>query len=313
MFKKIIYSYVRSKRYLRLFTILSLSFFFFLSLFLFEGCKSNDDPGDNIVNGKPTTSFSQVLRIKKYYETELGFMLSVCSGVVVAHNTMLTAAHCLGTNKEAHFTVDIPSYLQKNPLNTVLENRPESIAEIAHEGFQMIQFNGNKTLINDIAVLIFPDNTFEKIEPLSIYKGTPLISQDTEITIVGLGKNYWKVRQRDLWDIGGEYDRRQAHAIISSYNDYCLVDMIQISLSSEKIDSPVGTYLNYEGLGASGDSGGPILAKFKDGYKVLGVLSGGNDDEVFIKGYSCYAKVNYIGNRDFLRSVGTKYNVKELQ
>ena len=71
--------------------------------------------------------------------------------------------------------------------------------------------------------------------------------------------------------------------------------------------------MKYDGLGASGDSGGPILGKLNGTYYILGVLSGSNDDKIYIRGYSCYTKVNTVDNKYFLNSVGSKYNIDALK
>jgi len=141
-------------------------------------CNNNDQL--SLVNADITTDFEAVGRlvIKEIDPNDADkFAIKVCSGSALSGNTFLTAFHCLPSNKEASQIY----YVNEEELNLTwtLEQQAELLT-VDRRALQLVvneepivqsNDNGNSVInteavFKDLAVLIFPDNTFQSFLPI---------------------------------------------------------------------------------------------------------------------------------------------------
>jgi len=188
----------------------------------------------------------------------------IASGVLVTPTKFLTAAHFTdanedgvidaGTNYTIRFGTDVSS-----PTNTISSSNVSSVS--IHPDWAPT--NGDRTF--DLSVITL-NTAFTSIAPMQLSDQDPtgLIG-----TMIGYGLHGTGASFNDQLD--GR--RRAAENIIDSFGDTVRTDFDSPDENTNTFGSAVPLAL--EGTTARGDSGGPLLADFGNGQRVVGILSGG--------------------------------------
>lgn len=197
-----------------------------------------------------------------------------CTATFVSHNTLLTAAHCVGNRNRTTGLVAGQIRLPKNGNATSLK-----VYANPKHGSQF-DSRGNRIEVdeNDLVVAIFPDNTAPATMPIHL--------QRTKIgdtfTIVGYGGYIWSPPR------GSPTTKRKGTNRILSFAD----DMINSTgFTGPKSAGADGTNVSV----APGDSGGPL---FIDG-ELAGIASGGGPAD----GTSVHSSLQYQENINFLKKM----------
>ena len=134
----------------------------------------------SLINGEATSDFKAVSRIvirEQSQSDSTKFSVKICSGTALAHNTFLTAFHCIPGSRLAGNVYHVPetevdlewtvaqqtSLLTNNrkALKIVLGEEPD--VTFTDDGRAIIE---TESVFKDIAVLIFPNNTFSEFLPV---------------------------------------------------------------------------------------------------------------------------------------------------
>ncbi len=123
--------------------------------------------------------------IEKITET-MGYNMGSCPGVVVSHNAILIAAHCI-VGRASTFYYDGEKFIDAKEYFYITDVLASS--------------NG---MSSDVGVVVFPDHTFDKIDPLKVGESSASYDKAGVIGVRAEGKDKIKkdvrlVKQRDLF------------------------------------------------------------------------------------------------------------------
>lgn len=167
---------------------------------------------------------------------------SLCTGTFVSDNTVITAAHCINSAEEG-------GGLRANVADKFIEPLFSLVPEIPAKTDRGVK--------DDLAVVVFPDNTAQTWASLSRF--SPKIGQ--RITIVGVGQTDF------LNDSRPDGKRRFGQNTISGFG----VDGTEIQYEVP-INEKTREITNADAITGRGDSGGPLFL----GNGLIGVVSRGN-------------------------------------
>lgn len=197
----------------------------------------------------------------------------MCTGTIVSHKAVLTAAHC--TLERGTYTVTGDFGSAKS--TTIVEN------------FGPGEVNDP----NDIALLIFPNNTFDQRYVVRIASS---VSSGDTATLVGYGCD-------DLTSRTGSGVKRSGTNQIARISSYVY---FYTPVSSSYYRGIVGP--SNRAASCFGDSGGPALKQVNGSYEVVAVThAGGVSGSTIISQYVNVASDSY--NRNFIAGVNRDYNL----
>jgi secreted trypsin-like serine protease len=201
------------------------------SILFVISCGRNEEQSNlDVVNGilAADGEFPAVVQIKAKLNAQTW---ATCSSSIVSDNTILTAAHCI--EESGRMLNEIYALV---PKDGVIDQRRAHLAKIhPRYRYTMTPY--------DVAVLVFADETFADVEPLSVASEAPAVSD--EITIVGFGKsNHYDPQS------GGK--KRYGKNTITQVGE---------TLDFVGMTKPIGDGTGIDVLNSQGDSGGPLLWK----------------------------------------------------
>lgn len=208
-----------------------------------------------------------------------------CSGVLVAPDKFLTAAHCVDSNRDGKVDANIPKFVEFGADLTSAskaEFRAE-IKKVAVHPLYNLALSGTRYANFDVAVVTLKTRVPSNFISASKYK---FISAENPI-----GKNSW-IFGYGLAGFGDKTEtfyspkRRGAQNRIDAFgstfgpdNEFLTIDMDGpyvvsklpdlVGVDPSSLDAP----LPLEGRANSGDSGGPMMAPFGSDLHVVGVCS----------------------------------------
>ncbi len=200
-------------------------------------------------------------------------MSSFCSGTLLPHNLIVTAAHCVDDSMELYII-----------FSTDSESNPEDFKNVArfvdgtevHPGFKGISkietpMKGALTSGNDIALLHYEGTTPSNYKPAQLLKDYRLLKPGVMITIAGYGIH------EDAGAIAAAKDPKTAHDTswmassgIGKLRSTEVALMGSLTSSEVVLDQSKGTGT------CQGDSGGPAYLRVNNQLFMFGVLSRGS-------------------------------------
>lgn len=202
---------------------------------------------------------------------------SICSGTIVSHKAVLTAAHC---------TLRAGTYSVRGKFGEYGDTAVVSTSVRDNFGPGVVDDP------NDLSVLVFSDNTFQTKHIFNI--GSSVRTGDTA-TLVGYGCN-------NLSTSRGAGVKRMGTNQVANLNEY--VEFYTPATSS-----------NYRGIigpenragSCPGDSGGPAFKEVNGNYEIVAVThAGGVWGRTII---SQYVDLTRNDNRGFISRVNSKYDL----
>lgn len=258
-----------------------------------------------IVDGQESSKFPSVVFIMAGKRSG---QMATCTGTVVGHNAVLTAAHCINGNPSDHYIMQGAGY-RGAEYSVALQSALSPKAIISHG--TITNSDDQLTLEqmrDDLVVMIFQDQTFKQTDVIipSLYSlSRP--AQFSPVTLVGFGKSSpTDTAQSNIKRVG---ESRYVYSP-SLWQDLVFVfdrdvdDKTFASLGAKKYSQTL-----------QGDSGGPLLLEKQHGLEILGVVSGGGTDgstsrsvyvdlyssrshELFLKAKSNGAVFNAVSSRN---------------
>ena len=184
---------------------------------------------------------------------------SVCSGVLINHRSILTAAHCLSEGVKAEIFIGNSIDESAIPLETT------SFIKLP-EDRRYSTFNGASY---DLALISLKE-PLKSITPYEL--NTDLPSLNSKVFISGFGLH----GTGSLPDLNFDKNKRWGTNILSIISDEDAINGISKNNSPDKII--LGFYFDenvdqYESMISLGDSGSPLLIENNDQFSVIGIAS----------------------------------------
>ena len=227
--------------------LFKLLFFFTISSYVFP--INLDDNRNNPFGG--IEDFEGVVYVK------IGN--SVCSGALINHRTILTAAHCLVEGQE------VEVFVGENINDDTAGIKTTSFIKLP-EDKRYITFNGASY---DVALISLKDPLLD-ISPIELNFQLPLIND--EVYVAGFGLHgTGTVPDQDF-----DKKKRWGTNTISIISDESAINGTSTSSSPDK--KIIGIIFDnnkdqHESMISLGDSGSPLLIKEKDEFSIVGVAS----------------------------------------
>jgi len=218
-----------------------------------------------IVDGYESSKFPSVVFIMA---GKLGGQMAACTGTVVGHNAVLTAAHCIRGNAADHYIMQGTGY-RGAEYTAALKSALSPKAIISHGTID----NSTGTLSpdqrrDDLVVMIFKDQTFSQTDVIipSLYSlSRP--AQFSPVILVGFGKSSpTDTANSNIKRVGDSryvYNPSLGRDVVFVF-DRDVNDQTFASMGAKKYSQTL-----------EGDSGGPLLIETDHGLEILGVVSGG--------------------------------------
>jgi len=231
-----------------------------------------------IEDGSETTEYPSVVLIMS--GPRVG-SVAKCTGTIVGHNTVLTAAHCIKGSADTVYVMQTLS-LRGAEHNRALASSISPRAIISHGPFSGSTTNADiSKLPEDLVVLLFVDNSFQQrdvIVPSLHGRNRPENFSDT--IMVGFGKSS-----------AGDTSDTSIKRVGSGF--YVVEDVFGASLVfsfDRQLDpqtlAPVGS--KQYSQTQQGDSGGPLFYKRDNQLELVGVTSAGGTSSDGLTSRSIY-------------------------
>jgi secreted trypsin-like serine protease len=261
--------------------LLRIIFNNFLFLFLFLNLLESGTLDTRIINGTKVTNleFNKFNFVVTIGESNNGYFSSKCTGVLIAEDLVLTAAHCLlNTSMSIYANINVLKYSDEAILSKVTQI-------FYPRDFQLIEYdNALQSIRNDIAIL-----KIDKKIKLSLYPSIAnktifqeALKLDITFDIAGWGLIEDNKISHNLMQTSLHIaDSKICTKIMNSFNINRSSDFV-VDLDKEREDyknnvfCAGGVYLEKTRKGScSGDSGASILYRKDEEVYILGVLSNG--------------------------------------
>ena len=214
---------------------------------------------------------------------------TVCTGTFVTHDTVLTAAHCIGENSDEYKEVQHSIRLwESTVVNGVPSFQGTKASVSVHIHPQWISESKRKVVNQfDLGIVLFPPNTATEVASLAHQSPR---SQE-KVTIVGYGlPGYLADGSEASVKVGTK--RKGVNRIAGLFQG-----LIYIKDFSQKGPDEGISELNGWARTAPGDSGGPMFID----QKLVGITAGGGQISAK-KGFSAYVNLHSVSSGNFLRS-----------
>ncbi len=264
--------------------------------------------------------FGGVVAITPYNDSSE--VLGNCTASIVSHNTLLTAAHCVVFEAEGKIVLA----KQVEVMFVIFDDKFTAKTAKSSKIFYNEYYNllNGETKANDVALVVFDDNTFSELTPISLYPDA--IELGSTVALVGYGcetvtkevfENGVSKKTVQCADVGpGEKRILNKRAGVNKVTSGgCLYDMVQVSQEKFKADSEIDKPTGLDVAANRGDSGGPLLNFPNGGFHspedlfLIGVASYiwiNKADELI----SCYADPLSKLNFKFISEVVSNYGAK---
>jgi len=209
----------------------------------------------------------------------------ICSGTIVSHKAVLTAAHC--TKRVGNYIV-VGNFADPSANGG---RSQKSTSVVSNFGPGAVEDP------NDISILVFLDQTFQEQDIIPIGDA----SRAGEVaTLVGYGCSNLDTRT-------GAGKKRMGTNVIAQIHDYIeFYTPLSSATSSARARGIIGS-TNRAGS-CFGDSGGPALAENGGKYAVVGVThAGGVIDNTIVSQYADVS--NRADNRAFISQINKDQNL----
>lgn len=264
---------------------------------------SNQKPNQPlaIVDGVETSSFPSVVL---FMSGKKGGQMAKCTGTVVGHNSIITAAHCITGSTSDIYVMQGSRYIGSDH-DVALKTAISPNVIVSHgtitNSTGKLAFSQRP---DDLVVFIFKDKTFSQkdvIIPSLLKLDRP--SQFSEVILTGFGKS-------SINDHSDTSIKRMGRGRYV-YNPTIGKDLV-FTFDRDVNDQTFAALGSKEySLTLQGDSGGPLLAKTSRGLEVVGVLSGGGTSTDGSVGRSIYVDLYSARSLELLskaRSKGAVFN-----
>lgn len=224
-----------------------------------------------IEDGTETNQFPSVVLVMSGNPT--GRMMK-CTGTIVGHNSVLTAAHCIGGGPESMYVMQTGS-LTARDYSAALMAAVKPRAIISHGAIEPPNPSGVADISkfpDDLVVLVFANNTFRNRDVvIPSLNDIQRPTQFSKATMVGFGKSSANdTSSSSIKRMGlGFYLVHDAFYkdLVFSFNR----DLDQSTLMPEGPKK--------FSQGQQGDSGGPLFVDGENSLRIVGVLSGGGTSQ----------------------------------
>lgn len=208
------------------------------------------DSNEKIFNGSKVAANSTIGRsavalVSEHYE-------AFCSGILIASDLVLTAAHCLLGESQSSFTVAF--HVKPDTTNLLESNIRDAADFVIHQSYDENMMNADEPASPpaDIALIKLASAAPENYTPIAIASANSELKKGQSVTLAGFG--------------------------ITSLDQTTGGELYKIELPLGQIDSAAKELVFIAENGRSacmGDSGGPALITNKNGLQVIGVTSRG--------------------------------------
>jgi secreted trypsin-like serine protease len=234
-------------------------------------CTPKKSAALNIEDGSETDDFDSVVLIMSDIPGQPQGSRYKCTGTIVGHNVVLTAAHCIRSAANTTYVAQTGSLRSQQEHDEILKTavKPKSI--LTHGTVSHTSTSVNiEYMADDLAVLIFADNTFQSSEvTIPSVHSLERPAKFTDAIMIGFGKS-------------SESDQTASKMSIKRVGSgsYVVDDIL-----GKNIAVSFAQQLNPETLTAEGpqkysrahqgDSGGPLFVKRSGRLDIVGVASAG--------------------------------------
>jgi secreted trypsin-like serine protease len=220
----------------------------------------------NIEDGSETTSYPSVVLVMS---GNLGGSMAKCTGTIVGHNSVLTAAHCITGSADSVYVMQTLSLRSSAEHSQALKTAISPRQVISRGPIEISTTTADiAKLANDLAVLIFADQTFQQkdvIVPSLHQSSRP--QQFVKTTMVGFGKSH----ENDNTDTSIKRIGRGFY-LANNPSGKDLIFTFNRELNPQTL-SPEGPKIYSQAW--QGDSGGPLFYTREAQLELVGVLSAG--------------------------------------
>jgi len=238
-----------------------------------------DQSSLNIEGGTETSDYPSVVLIV----SEMSGTIQQCTGTIVGHNVVITAAHCMTATPESTYVLQPTSPWTIGMLQASKRTaaKPTTILVNQSPNTKTTDING---VASDFAVLIFANNTFTQsdVSIPSLFK-LPKPQRFSDAVMVGFGL-------KSASDDGRLSIKRSAPNKIENLLEEVL-GIIQVY--ARELDPTTGkpTGPVIYGMTHAGDSGGPLLIKNGNKLEIVGTLSKAITPGQAVERYAVYVSL----------------------
>ena len=283
-------------------------FIFLLNITLISllSCKTTKSE-TNVING--LNADNEAFQVVLIVYTNVDKSAGICTGSVISHNKVLTAANCVIPKRKTLAVL----FQTLNEDESITAHEQKVLSYTVHDRFNI---DDPSTFPYNLAILNLPAGTFDATPPLELVNQRP--EEGTNVFLVGYGCFTTKERKVHLKKIDAStfdhpldvvekivckskdpstyFNRRIGENNITK-STLCPSNMIQVNQLQKQVDTNIKTPTGTDAAPSTGDAGGPL---FKPTGLIIGTLS--FYDETFkTDRVTCYTDLTQLENQKFIK------------
>jgi secreted trypsin-like serine protease len=183
----------------------------------------------------------------------------ICTGTLIAPNTVLTAAHCVFSDVKEKLAERTKVYFNVDPFCSISKNRTEDLGQAVDVQIHPTYDGTNATIAYDLALIKLRDSAPQNYRPMTVAQTFVALGSDQTIYLAGFGVT-------TDFEVEDKTAPLLRYTKAKPFNDENY--RIKNSESSPRL------VMDQSGGGACrGDSGGPAIVREGGHLKVIGVAS----------------------------------------